>query len=1069
MKTKDRRENLFKRRKIYLLLAILSFVSVFLFCGDDYNNYKKYLSSRETPIPENAPNTLSYFALLVGNDYSTTLNSTISGPEANAHINGKLKNTGDFYIEGKLDVSDEIFAPGHPIEALGEIQEAAPEVEIPVISPQDFLPKATFIFSGGEKNKGGYVSIYDEEGNLIEIVDGGSWKDPCGAEWSYNAGKNSWGITKNKPSTLEGVLYFETNFMNPAHSLTVRGGSVIVEGDFKNTGKMTIIATSIDEVALVSGSEVDFTNEVNIKGTTFIAGDAKFTGPLVIEGSLIVGGSVVANNTLKINYTSMAQEVALFIANDEFGEMEPVFSQVFEDVTERMAIAINIFKTGEAIEPIIDFDELVERAEAGELEGEFKTIVTGASLNYSPELIFYNGLPSMLTCFLEIKEKLIADYGYEDVRLTGFSYIPPMDYWGDVEADGVYIGTFLLNAGELLFRLTPEEKEAKFAALRATIEEDMIQNPEWYEEGAEFRKDEWSLYTDIAQEVTHSQVSPFRFSFFDRVSKWWLFCDTPYCMDRHSDAGWLCFNQKDFIYKGSYIGCGNVAAGMTLAYAGLNSVGRIVDGKEGCKYCRLFEECDWDKLGGKKCERLLKQLYIANNTHPFDIGLKYPAGETKNKDLAPGIKKVANKPGYGHGYSFNASYGNLLFTRWFFHIAWDLIKEEISNDRPLMICTVGHEDYKNHCMTMIGWGTKFRYLFPIYHYAVINTGLHNEDQPVEMKFSRHSYFTFNFELVTVSPGCNYQYEIDSIFHFPWGPRCPGDSSFYKVKLKNTGSSTWYNWGFFNKVVLGTAGFYVSYEDELYEIPKDHPSPFYACDWIDKNKVTTASESYVKPGDIGTFIFFTNSPPVTLEDRLQPLTEFSVRFFKSFSIEQQIREECDCEFPLFEDTLNCVCETNQVLCDFCYEDLELCKAWIGSVCPTTEALKGTPLEPEISTLRKFRDVSLSATDDGQFVIDTYYKYGPEIVTILFKDDNIKQMYRDLVAYFLPLVKESIAGNSDWSVKVLTPNEIIMLEDFNNALLPYASSELSGFLNIANTILKNYAGNTLSEVVNEMRGM
>jgi len=242
--------------------------------------------------------------------------------------------------------------------------------------------------------------------------------------------------------------------------------------------------------------------------------------------------------------------------------------------------------------------------------------------------------------------------------------------------------------------------------------------------------------------------------------------------------------------------------------------------------------------------------------------------------------------------------------------------------------------------------------------------------------------------------------------------------------------------------------------------------------ISLNRISTFSEPYVEPGGIATFYFPTYAPPTTLYDKIQPVLDNIVDntstlfdYGSLINLYASIKKECDCKQLLWEQTLDCICETNPVLCFFCLIYHEECIAWWR--CPTTIALEGTYLEGEIKTLIEFRDDVLNQTDDGRQVIDLYYKYGPEVAAILIEDDNIKQIYQNLVSHFLPLIKGCILGGNDWENKTLTSNELLMLKQFNNALMPYASKELLEYLSRMDVALNNYHGETIQILFNEIK--
>lgn len=76
-----------------------------------------------------------------------------------------------------------------------------------------------------------------------------------------------------------------------------------------------------------------------------------------------------------------------------------------------------------------------------------------------------------------------------------------------------------------------------------------------------------------------------------------------------------------------------------------------------------------------------------------------------------------------------------------------------------------------------------------------------------------------------------------------------DTETVWVKLKNTGTATWYNNGS-NPVHLGT------------DKSQDRTSKFYNSSWLSTNRVAALKESKVMPGSFGTFEFTVKAPSTT---------------------------------------------------------------------------------------------------------------------------------------------------------------------------------------------------------------
>jgi len=74
---------------------------------------------------------------------------------------------------------------------------------------------------------------------------------------------------------------------------------------------------------------------------------------------------------------------------------------------------------------------------------------------------------------------------------------------------------------------------------------------------------------------------------------------------------------------------------------------------------------------------------------------------------------------------------------------------------------------------------------------------------------------------------------------------------------------------------------------------------------------------------------------------------------------------------------------------------------GGGCPAV-AMYGTSAE-ETRILRNFRDTVLKDMPGGRKVIDMYYEVGPDVVSLMEKNETVKAVVRNVVDGMLPFVK------------------------------------------------------------------
>lgn len=113
----------------------------------------------------------------------------------------------------------------------------------------------------------------------------------------------------------------------------------------------------------------------------------------------------------------------------------------------------------------------------------------------------------------------------------------------------------------------------------------------------------------------------------------------------------------------------------------------------------------------------------------------------------------------------------------------------------------------------------------------------------------------------------------------WG-NAGGYSEQVELKIKNTGTATWYNYGA-HPIRLGTS----NPLDRTNSVLKVHPSSDV---WISDNRPTTMKETEVKPGEVATFLFTITRPTQKgmYKEYFRPVVE-GVKWMEDFGLYWQI--------------------------------------------------------------------------------------------------------------------------------------------------------------------------------------
>jgi len=120
------------------------------------------------------------------------------------------------------------------------------------------------------------------------------------------------------------------------------------------------------------------------------------------------------------------------------------------------------------------------------------------------------------------------------------------------------------------------------------------------------------------------------------------------------------------------------------------------------------------------------------------------------------------------------------------------------------------------------------------------------------------------------------------------------------------------------------------------------------------------------------------------------------------------------------------------------------------CPAEVVLNKSKRDTDaLLILRRFRDVILAKTVEGNNYIDLYYKNAPELTTILFKNSKLKKLTKKTLKLYLPKIKSLLDDEEVIFVPRLTDELNLLFRELSKE----ASPELKRLLNQIKEKLKN----------------
>lgn len=142
------------------------------------------------------------------------------------------------------------------------------------------------------------------------------------------------------------------------------------------------------------------------------------------------------------------------------------------------------------------------------------------------------------------------------------------------------------------------------------------------------------------------------------------------------------------------------------------------------------------------------------------------------------------------------------------------------------------------------------------------------------------------------------------------------------------------------------------------------------------------------------------------DSIEPGSEIYVMTFTDrYSIDE--REEHSIAVTISSDTQDYAPENNSLTaqqtigpvtgsCGFPAPDLDFNLGTGAGGCFIATASYGSKLHPKVQVLREFRDDVLLASEWGRAVVDTYYKYSPDLACYIAERDGVRMITRVLLA-------------------------------------------------------------------------
>jgi len=82
---------------------------------------------------------------------------------------------------------------------------------------------------------------------------------------------------------------------------------------------------------------------------------------------------------------------------------------------------------------------------------------------------------------------------------------------------------------------------------------------------------------------------------------------------------------------------------------------------------------------------------------------------------------------------------------------------------------------------------------------------------------------------------------------------------------------------------------------------------------------------------------------------------------------------------------------------------------SGVCFIATAAYGTPLAPEITVLREFRDKKLETSYIGSLLVNVYYKISPSVADFIRQREIMKKITRSFLKPIIFVIKEFMGGD------------------------------------------------------------
>ena len=136
----------------------------------------------------------------------------------------------------------------------------------------------------------------------------------------------------------------------------------------------------------------------------------------------------------------------------------------------------------------------------------------------------------------------------------------------------------------------------------------------------------------------------------------------------------------------------------------------------------------------------------------------------------------------------------------------------------------------------------------------------------------------------------------------------------------------------------------------------------------------------------------------------------------------------------------VFEETFVAPDVNYDEIEVDEDYDDTVCISSSILTGTSHKEDLSLLRDFRDNILTKTSPGRTLIDLYYRLGRDVLSVLDKNQLLKDRCRQLLLQALPTIQFFLSADKPIISSSLLQEINSLLSDLETVSPPGLKKEI-----------------------------